>query len=75
MMAVAANGEQQPDELVYFDGAWLLFKPRNFTPPELPPFESSDAAIDASARQMQRDLLWSMRIAPKPGPLCMVTGI
>lgn len=59
-----------PDELFWHDGSWYLYKPG--PPPEIPPF---DFAEDARARQVHRDLLWSMRIAPVPGPLCLVTGV
>lgn len=69
-----APDEQPPDELVYFDGTWYLFKPRNLAP-LVPPKTVSDDGYSAAARRMQRDLLWSWRIAPQPGPLCLVTGI
>jgi hypothetical protein len=66
----------EPDEVLYFDGRWYLIKPRPFP---LPEFDFM-GALEAQERDMARirswnDWQWSMRIAPPPGPICLVTGV
>lgn len=59
------------DELFYFNGTWILHKPVPFAPPKF----DFDGFTDPRARQMHRDLLWSMSIAPSPLSLIQVTGV
>lgn len=60
------------DELFYFNGTWILHKPVDFMAGASFGF---GVAEDYRAGQAQRDMLWSMRIAPPPGNPFLITGV